>query len=194
MADPLAALRQDRSRAREHGDANAELCWLATVTVDRQPRVRTLVLRDVDDGLALFINATSAKGRDLAAQPNCQVATWYPSLQRQWRLEVRAEPLSRALLTRHWQRRPRSSQVMDHLYGGEFPQSSPLTDPDDLRRAHGELDDELGANPEPPAAALALGLTVLRAECLQIHPADRLHDRWAFVRTGDGWTRQALVP
>ena len=152
------------------------------------------MLRDVDDGLALFINATSAKGRELAAERRCQVATWYPSLQRQWRLQARAEPLSRALLRRHWQRRPRSSQVMDHLYGKGYPQSSFLPDPDDLRRAHGELDDALGPNPEPPDAALALGLTVISAECLQIHPADRLHDRWGFTRAGEGWTRRALVP
>ncbi len=194
MQDPLSGLREDRARAREYGDANSELCWLATIDASGLPRVRALVLRDVEEGLALFINATSAKGADLTREPRCQIATWYPSLQRQWRLTVQTEPLSRTLLTSHWQRRPRSSQVMDHLYGDGFPQSTPLDDPARLRSAHDALDAALGSDPSPPADALALKLEILGAECLQIHPADRLHDRWEYVQDGSGWTRRALVP
>ena len=43
--DPTLALGADRARARELGDDNAELCWLATVDEDGWPQVRTLVLR-----------------------------------------------------------------------------------------------------------------------------------------------------
>lgn len=194
MQDPSSGLRADRARARELGDGNAELCWLATIGADGLPRVRALVLREVEEGFALFMNATSAKGGHLAREPRCQIATWFPTLQRQWRLAVRTEPLSRGLLTSHWRRRPRSSQVMDHLYAAGFPQSTPLADASALRRAHDALDAKLGADPPPPAEALALKLTILGAECLQIHPADRLHDRWEYVLDGAEWTRRALVP
>lgn len=194
MDDPNAGLNADRSRARELGDSNAELCWLATVDAEGWPKVRALVLRDVAGGHALFINGTSAKGREFDAEPRCQIACWYPSLQRQWRLQARVFALDRDLLAAHWRRRPRVSQVMDHVYAHGFPQSSALADSEALSAAHGHLDASLGDDPEPPSEALALGLEVMGAECLQIHPGSRLHDRWRFTRSEAGWRRQALVP
>lgn len=193
-AEPTTALSADRTRARELGDSNAELCWLATVDSDGWPKVRALVLRDVADGHALFINATSAKGRELSRDSRCQIACWYPSLQRQWRLEARLVALDRKLLEEHWQRRPRVSQVMDHVYARGFPQSSALADPETLSAAHARLDSSLGDRLDAPSEALALGLDVMSAECLQIHPGSRLHDRWQFTRGEAGWQRQALVP
>lgn len=190
----MLALSADRSLARQHEDSNAELCWLATVDSDGWPRVRALVLRDVAGGLALFINATSAKGRQLTRDPRCQIACWYPSLQRQWRLQARVVTLDRAVLAEHWRRRPRTSQVLDHVYVQGFPQSSPLAGPEALREAHDRLDASLGNHPEPPYEALALSLEVTSAECLQIHPGTRLHDRWQFTPSSSGWQRQALVP
>jgi len=194
IADPTGALSADRIQARELGDNNAELCWLATVDADGWPKVRALVLRDVADGHALFINATSAKGSEFGRDSRCQIACWYPSLQRQWRLEARVVALDRAVLAAHWRRRPRSSQVLDHVYVQGFPQSSELADPAALNTAHARLDESLGDHPEPPSEALALRLDVQSAECLQIHPGSRLHERWRFIRSATGWQQQALVP
>lgn len=192
--DPKLALCADRQQARELGDSNAELCWLATVDESGWPQVRALVLRDVADDLALFIHATSAKSRHLHRDPHCQIACWYPSLQRQWRLQVKVMPIDRSVLVEHWRRRPRSSQVLDHVYVQGFPQGSPLAQPETLRTAHDRMDAALGAHPEPPVEALGLRLEVESAECLQIHPHTRLHDRWRFTRAAAGWQRQALVP
>lgn len=156
--------------------------------------MRTLVLREIEDGFGLFVNASSPKWRGLARDDRCQVTTWYPSLQRQWRLSARARPLARDLLEQHWRRRPRSSQVMDHVYEQGLVQSGVVDDPEAIRRAHAELDARLGTRPPVPAGALALELVIASAECLQIHPADRLHDRWRYMAEGDHWQRVALVP
>ena len=83
---------------------------------------------------------------------------------------------------------------MDHVYISGLPQSSVLTDPARLLELHERLDRELGATPDAPDTALALLLTIDRAECLQIHPGDRLHDRLELIRTADGWTERRLVP
>jgi pyridoxine/pyridoxamine 5'-phosphate oxidase len=115
-------------------------------------------------------------------------------LQRQWRLEARVVALDRSVLAEHWRRRPRSSQVLDHVYAQDFPQSSALADPAALTAAHARLDDSLGEHPEPPVEALALRLEIRSAECLQIHAGATLHDRWRFVPAATGWQRQALVP
>lgn len=193
-ADPTEALAADRDAARQAGDPNAELCWLATVTADGWPQVRTLVLRDVPGGHGVFLHASSQKAAHLTRDPRCQVTCWFPSLQRQWRLQARAEALPRNLLEAHWQRRPRSSQLMDHLYATTFPQGSVLHDPEDLRQAHAALDQEWQAKLEAPSSAMALQLLIVEAECLQIHPGDRLHDRRRFRQGDSGWHSEALVP
>ena len=62
--NPLRRLREDRIRARGLNDPYAELCALATVDSGRNPQVRTLVLRDLDDRLAVFVNASSPRVAD----------------------------------------------------------------------------------------------------------------------------------
>jgi pyridoxamine 5'-phosphate oxidase len=199
LLDPLQALRDDREAARGAGDANADLGWVATVDADGMPAVRTLVLRELvlaETGTtwALFVNGTSPKWRQLEGQPRCQIAVWLPSVQRQWRLDASVAPLPRAVLEAHWPRRPRVSQVMDHVYAGAHPQSAALTDPAALRAAHARMDDALGAAPSAPQAALALALEIREVECVQIARPPTLHQRRRWQRTDDGWADGHLVP
>ncbi|HSG88547.1 MAG TPA: pyridoxamine 5'-phosphate oxidase family protein [Pseudomonadales bacterium] len=192
--DPLEALRADREAARGAGDANAELGWVATVDDDGMPAVRTLVLREMGATWALFVNGTSPKWRQLEGRPHCQIALWLPSVQRQWRLDAGVEPMARDVLEAHWPRRPRVSQVMDHLYARAHPQSAPLADPAALRAAHARMDDALGAAPAAPPEALALALDIHRIECVQIARPPTLHQRRCWQRTADGWACGHLVP
>lgn len=192
-ADPLAALAADRARARAARDPNAELGWVATVDPDGAPAVRTLVLRELDGDWALFVSGTSPKWTHLSARPECQIAVWLPTVQRQWRLHAQVRPLERAILEHHWPRRPRTSQVMDHLYAS-LPQGSPVEHPDRLARAHAELDARLDDAPQAPAAALALGLDVQLVECVQIAPPPDLHGRRRWHRHAGSWQFRDLVP
>ena len=57
MTTPLELFQADRSRAREAGDPMAAVCVLATVSDEGQPEARTLVLRLVEEQLALFMQA-----------------------------------------------------------------------------------------------------------------------------------------
>ncbi|MEM7077756.1 MAG: pyridoxamine 5'-phosphate oxidase family protein, partial [Pseudomonadota bacterium] len=59
--DPEARFHSDRAAAFAAEDPNAALCTVASVDADGEPQARTLVLRNVEEQLALFINASSPK-------------------------------------------------------------------------------------------------------------------------------------
>ena len=199
-ADPVEALHGEREAARAASDANAELCWLATADATGLPSVRTIVLRDVDGAFALFVNATSPKWQDLRDRPRVQVVCWYPTLQRQWRLRATARAFPHEVVSRHWHRRPRITQVLDHLYAGERGQSTPMPVHFDLDGALAGLDEALPDRPEVPVQSLALELVPDEFECMQLRTAPRIHQRQRWSRADpaeDGparWTRERLVP
>lgn len=195
-ADPLLALHAEREAARAAADPNAELCWLATVDASGAPAVRTLVLRDVDGAFALFVNASSPKWRDMSREPRIQIVCWYASLQRQWRLEGQVRAFPHEIVARHWHRRPRVSQVLDHLYGTVAAQSTALEDDRDLEADLAALDATLPERPDVPVQSLALEIVPLGVECMQLRSAPHLHQRQRWHREAeDGpWTATRLVP
>ena len=197
--DPIVALRSDREAAHQAGDANALLCWLATVGGDGTPAVRTLVLREVDGALALFVNATSPKWREMRHHARVQIVCWLPSLQRQWRIDAETRVLPHEVVARHWHRRPRVSQVLDHYYSTHRAQSTPLGDDDADARLEADmnaLDGALPEHPDVPTQSLAIALDVNAVDCTQLHPAPRLHQRqrWSRDRADAPWSKTRITP
>lgn len=195
-ADPLLALHAEREAARSAADANAEVCWLATVDASGAPSVRTIVLRDVAGTFALFVNATSPKWRQMSREGRIEIACWYPSLQRQWRLQGHVRALPHEMVSRHWHRRPRISQVLDHLYAKSVAQSSELEDGRDLEAELIALDASLPERPDVPVQSMALEIVPLAVECMQIRGAPHLHQRqrWAREAENELWHAIRLVP
>lgn len=152
------------------------------------------MLRDLGDTLAVFANGSSPKCQALAATPACELAIWFPSSQRQWRLRGELTPCPQAVIRSHWPRRPRISQVMDHVYETFLPQSGELTDPQALRQAVERMDAELPAEPAPPDLARALQFNLHGAELLILQQPPALHERFGFRPVAEGWESYSLVP
>ena len=74
--NPLLRFQEDRRRAREAEDPMAAVCVLATVDKNGVPQARTLVLRDIAEGLAIYINASSPKWQQ--CQDIVVIQTWWP--------------------------------------------------------------------------------------------------------------------
>jgi pyridoxamine 5'-phosphate oxidase len=99
------------------------------------------------------------------------------------------------LVERYWQQKVHESRLLD-LYYDEFqPQSSPIASREAfragieaLRRTH----PTPAAVPRPPQLR-GVYLEPFRIEAWHGSP-DRLHDRCVYVRRGDGWRPQVLVP
>lgn len=185
---PLDRFKKDRQRARDASDPAASLCVAATVDDRGQPQVRTLVLRDIDDELAIFVNATSPKWREI---PNgIAILTYWPSIQVQYRLKVSTEPVPQPTVAASWALRPDPPKHMDWYYETIAEQTS-------VAGTRAELLANLGNVSEPltaPTHARGLILTPHTIERLDLTQDNGIHDRVLYTCTEEGWIESTLVP
>ncbi len=189
-ANPLALFHGDRARARAAGDPMAALCTLATSGAECEPDLRTLVLRDVDDALAVFVNASSPKWN--ALQSGAALLTYWPSIQIQYRLRVTTAAVPTDVVHTSWQLRPDPPKRMDWFYQQRRAQSSPVASRNALlaELAALELPEPLHA----PAQARGMLLTPIEIERLDLTQADGIHDRRRFRWVDATWHEEVLVP
>ena len=190
MSDPLEKLAQDRSRAFAEKDPCAGLCTLASLDGAGWPDARTLVLRDLDGRLAVFVNATSPK---FAHLDRVSVVVWLPTVNVQYRLRCTTTPVPQATVQESWQLRPDPPKRMDWLYTTRQAQSTPVASRDELLKVLAGL--EL---PEPlvaPDTARGLFLHPELIERLDLGMENGVHDRRRY-RPGNpgGWIEEVLVP
>ena len=193
MFDPLTLLADDRRKARAAGDPWANLCVLATIDAQQTPQARVVVLRDLEQRLAVFTNATSPKYAQLGNSQHQAVLVYLASLGVQYRLTVSLEPVPTALVRQSWLERPRIPKVMDWLYERFQPQSSAVPSRNDLVERYTAIDAQLAANVEAPAGALGFYLVAERIERLEL-AGDRIHARTSYQRDGAIWHANELVP
>ena len=123
--NPLQLLRLDREQARARGDQAANVCVVATIDNENEPNLRTLVLRDVDDRLALFVNRTSPKVAEFENSSTVAVLIYLPSVSVQYRLTCELAPVNDRIVRESWQMRPETAKKLDVLYES-FPQGSAI--------------------------------------------------------------------
>lgn len=199
-ADPLAALTSAR-RSYRAGELSEELLaptWLeqlrawfgqaiaderigephamqvATADANGRPDLRTVLARGFDDdGVVFYTNYTSAKGRQLGANPvAAALFSWLP-LERQIRLRGPVAKLERAETARYFASRPRGAQ----LAAWASPQSQPIADRAELDRRLAEVTERFGDDEiAPPPHWGGYRITVTEAEFWQGREF-RLHDR-----------------
>lgn len=181
----------EAARGREPNDANAMA--LATTGPDGLPDCRMVLLKDVDpDGFVFYSNAESAKGRQLAANPQAALLFHWKSLRRQVRVRGPVEPVSAAEADAYFATRARDSRIG----AWASKQSRPLEHPLALQQRVAEygLKFGLGEVPRPPYWT-GWRVRPLAIEFWRDKPF-RLHDRLVFRRDRpDGpWTRERLYP
>jgi pyridoxamine 5'-phosphate oxidase len=194
-ADPLAEIVHERERARAAGDPLVDICILATVEGRSAPGVRPLVLRDVGpQGLGLLISASSPKWRPVQSGRYECLLLW-TTVRRQYRVRGSLTPMPGDLVERYWQLKTHESRLLDLYYEEFLPQSSPVHSREHfregieaLRRRH----PTPTAVPRPPRLR-GVYLVPFRVEAWHGSP-DRLHDRCVYLRRGNGWRPQVLVP
>ena len=191
--DPLALFKSERILAREAQDPMANLCTVGSNGAGNgteAPEMRTLVLRDVGEDLAIFINATSPKWPEL--QNTASVLTYWPSTQIQYRLLAHTLPVASQLVAESWLLRPDAPKKMDWFYTTKMPQSAKAG----TRQALLEQVNALSP-PEPlvaPDTAQGLVLKPFRIERLDLTQDNGIHDRTLYVHSEGAWTVETLVP
>ena len=195
-ADPFALFNAWLAEAldKEPNDANAMA--LATADADGLPDVRMVLLKDADArGFVFYSNVGSAKGRELAANPQAALLFHWKSLRRQVRVRGPVTAVSDAEADAYWATRARPAQ----LGAWASQQSRPLPDRLAFEKKIAEfgLKFGLGKVPRPPHWS-GWRVAPQTIEFWRDRPF-RLHERLVFTRSsaggaGEVWTTSRLFP
>ncbi|HEY2365535.1 MAG TPA: pyridoxamine 5'-phosphate oxidase [Polyangiaceae bacterium] len=162
---------------------------LATVT-DGQPSVRMVLLKERDArGFVFFTNYGSRKGRELTANPHAALLFFWPTLQRQIRIEGTVERVAREESAAYFRTRARGAQV-----GAWASLQSEIVSRRELDARVSEIEAEYEGR-EVPVPPFWGGFRVKPAsfEFWQGR-THRLHDRLRYVPDGAAWRIERLAP
>ena len=146
--DPLGLFHRWFAEAAAAGQFEPNAMTLATASPDGRPSARIVLLKVADErGLVFFTNYHSRKGRDLANNPHAALVFFWPTVERQVRVEGRVEPASATEADEYFVTRP----VASRLGAWASDQSEVLPSREELERRHRELEARFGEQvPRPP--------------------------------------------
>ncbi len=189
-ATPLQQFSSWFDEAVKAGAVEPNAMTLATADAQGRPSARIVLLKGIDErGLVFFTNYQSRKGGELAAQPYASLLFFWPSLERQVRLEGLVEKVSPQESDRYYESRPLGSRIGAWV----SPQSQPITR-EELEARTRQLTESLGGQPARPPHWGGYRLLPERVEFWQGRPS-RLHDRLVYQRDEQGqWQVSRLAP
>jgi pyridoxamine 5'-phosphate oxidase len=191
MADnPIEIFKELYARAAQTL-AEPDAMVLSTVDADGQPSGRFVLLKAVDErGFVFYTNLESRKAKALAVNPRASLCFYWPTIDKQVRIEGKVETVSDAEADAYFATRPRPFQI-----GAWASNQSAALD------SRAALEDRVTG-----AEARFQGGTVTRPpfwsgyrvvpHSIEIWTRDpaRLHMRHHYERTGDGWVQTLLFP
>jgi pyridoxamine 5'-phosphate oxidase len=188
--DPIALFVSWMKTSEESELNDAAAVALATATRDGMPSVRMVLMKRVDQrGFCFYTNAESQKGVELAENPRASMCFHWKSLLRQVRISGGVSELSAEEADDYFKSRSRLSQ----LGAAASEQSRVLAEREVLEARVKELDRTF---PEKiPRPGYWRGY-LLRPERIEFWKSGegRMHDRFLFSRSGQGWRKERLFP
>ena len=179
---------EDAEQSPEVMEANA--MTVASCDQRGRPSARIVLLRGWDRcGFVFYTNYESRKGRELDASHDAALLFFWAPLQRQVRIEGRAERVTAAESDAYFASRPRGHR----LSAWASQQSAVVLGRAALEQA---MDDAAKRFPDDvPRPPHWGGFRIVpeRFEFWQGRP-NRVHDRIVYLRAGDDWTRERLAP
>jgi pyridoxamine 5'-phosphate oxidase len=191
--EPMALFERWLAEAEESEPNDPNAMALATADAQGLPDVRMVLLKGRDArGFVFYTNTESAKGGQLAANPQAALLFHWKSLRRQVRVRGPVSPVTDAESDAYFASRPRGSQVG----AWASAQSRPLPSRAALEQAVADYDARF-AEAAPPRPDYWRGY---RVQPLAIEfwrdRRSRLHDRMVFRRDSldAPWTTLRLFP
>ena len=164
---------------------------LSTSDSEMQPHSRIVLLRDiVPEGLVFYTNYQSNKGLEIADNKRVSLLFFWPSHERQVRIEGCASKAPDSMSDAYFAGRPRDSQLAAHASA----QSQPLDNPKELENIFKRAETTFAGKQVPrPSNWGGFIIRPHRWEFWQGQPS-RLHQRFEYRPEGNGWIIRQLQP
>ena len=196
--EPFQLFESWFAEAETHEPNDPNAMALATADASGLPNVRMVLLKGLDDasranrGFVFYTNLQSAKGVELADNPQAAILFHWKSLRRQVRARGTISSVSRAEADAYFETRPRLSRI-----GAWASDQSRALDSRAVFEAAIDARSEMykdGAIPRPEHWS-GFRLSPLEIEFWHDRPF-RLHDRIVFRRrtAGEAWVKSRLYP
>ena len=164
---------------------------VATSTLDGKPSARVLLLKEVNDkGFVFFTNYLSRKGRELVVNPEVALVFDWHDIERQVRVEGRAEKLPEEESEAYFNERPEDAKIG----AWASPQSKIVKDREELEKHLEEIEEQF--EDMPVHRPSHWGGYLIRPSVIEFWQGrpSRMHDRIVYYKTEDGWTMHRLAP
>lgn len=204
-ADPIEQFRRWMNEATEAGVTEPTAMSLATCGADGVPRVRTVLLKGVDErGFVFYTNRESRKGDDLAENARASLLFPWLALERQVLVTGPTERVSDEETAIYFASRPFESRLAAWTSRQSRPVASRAALESELAGIRtrfaaprsAEANASGGGTPDVPVPPFWGGYRV-RPQTIEFWQgrANRLHDRFEYTRQADGaWTLERLAP
>ena len=189
--DPLALFDAWFAEAKAAEPNDAEAMALATASPAGSPSVRMVLMKGHgEQGFDFYTNEESAKGRQLADNPQAALLFHWKSLRRQVRIEGTVERIGPGEADAYFATRSRDSQ----LGAWASDQSRALESRALFERRYKDVQQRFEGEqvPRPPH----WGGYRLKPERIEfwLDRPHRLHERRLFTRSASGWDEGLLYP
>ena len=165
---------------------------LSTVTPDGRPTARMVLLKQVDaEGFVFFTNYNSNKAKQLEINPYAALVFYWPTLERQVRVEGKVSKTPAEESLAYFKTRPRESQIG----AWASPQSEVISAREVLEQRAMELSEQYSDREiDCPEHWGGYRLVPDRIEFWKGR-VGRLHDRILYeLQTDETWTIKRLAP
>ena len=167
---------------------------LATCGVDNKPSVRIVLMREITDkGIVFYTNYESAKGQDIAENPNAEALFFWHKLERQIRISGSIAKIDADKSAAYFQKRPHDSQVGAWV---SQPQSGEVASREVMEQTFEQLQTDYPEGTAVPTPEFWGGyeITIEKIEFWQGR-ANRMHDRIVYnCENSESWITKRFLP
>lgn len=191
-SNPISVFSEWLEEAKKNPEIH-EATAMALATSDASGRIhnRVVLCKSFDEhGFTFFTNYLSLKGRELAGHPFAGVVFFWDPMMRQVRISGRVEKTSEQESQEYWRTRPRDSQ----LSGFISKQSEEVASREELEKLKQKAERELDGKEVPCPGHWGGYLLIPETIEFWVGQAGRLHDRYQFEKSEQGWTFRRLYP